>query len=358
MKKILFLDHAEVVGGAQLVLVNYLKYLSKEKYFKIVASSGSSDFLTEKFNTFADKHYKIPFGKLKISSPLAILRFVKSVIATIKIVREEKVDIICTNTERAMYVGTLASIITKKKLYWFVRDYLYNLTLFKLLSKYTEKIFFVSKDIRDFYSSPKNSLVIYVSSDMFERVKKVTDEQRCNFREKYNLNGKFVVGFIGRLAKWKGVEVLANAMRKIQKDDVVCLIVGERQEKEKLEFVNSPNILYLGFSQNIEVVFSILSVFVHPAIEKEPFATSIVEAMMAKVPVIATNLGGTSEIVVDGVTGIVIKPNSQSYVASAILRVYDMRKEIENMVEKAYNLVLKNNRVEYEIEKIEKVFDE
>lgn len=358
MKKILFLDHATVIGGAQLVLVSYLKYLSKEKYYKIVASSGSSDFLTEKFNLFSDKHYVIPFEKLKISSPLAIFRFILSVYSVIKIVKEEKVDVICTNTERAMYVGTLTAILTKKKLYWFVRDYLYNLTLFKLLSKYTDKMFFVSNDLKDFYSNPKNSLVVYVSSDMFERVKKVTEEEKRDFREKYNLNGKFVVGFIGRLAKWKGVEVLANAMRKIKKDDIICLIVGEEGEKEKLEFVDSPNILYIGFTQNIEVVFSVLSVFVHPAIEKEPFATSIVEAMMAKVPVIATNLGGTSEIVVDNVTGIVIKPNSQSYVASAILRVYDMRKEIENMVEKAYEVVLKNNRVEQEIEKIEKVLDE
>lgn len=361
MKKVLFLDHASVTGGAQLVLLNYLKYLNKEEFASIVACSGKNDYLLKNFSEFANKVYTINFEKLKISSPAALIRFLKTLKEVINIIKEEKIDVVLTNTERAMYVGTVASFLTGKKVIWFIRDFWYNKVLFKLLSIFPSRILCVSKSIKEFYGNLSKSDVLYVSSDMYKKVNDITAEQVSNFKKKYDLENKFVVGFVGRLAKWKGVEVVTQAILKSKFKEIILLVVGEQDEKDRggpVFKVQDPRVIYTGFIKEVELVLSSLDVFVHPALEKEPFATSVVEAMMAKVPVIATNLGGTAEIVFDNMTGLLIEPNNAEAIEEAVEHIYHDRELGKKLSKTAYEYVIKNNKIEDEVKKIEEFLND
>ncbi len=370
MKTILFIDHASVVGGAQLVLINYLKYLNKDRFRVLVATSNTANKATEGFEKYSDGIFKIQIYRLKSFSPLSLLRFAVSVIQTVGIIRREHVDIVATNTERAMYVGTAASVLSGRKTIWFIRDFCYNKTLLKTLSAFPKEIICVSTAIKDFYAL-KGAKVMHVSSDMPERFSTVTSNAIKLFKNKFKLNNKFVVGYIGRLVEWKGINVLEEAVAKVNNPSIVCLVVGEGDKLQKNKVQerkvtgikhsiksNSANIVYTGFRDDIEVVLSVLDIFVHPAIEPEPYATTIVEAMMAKVPVIATNLGGTKEIIKNKVNGLLVKPKDSKDIAEAIISLQNDPTLRGKIGLEGYRTVAKANRLQTEINKLEGIFED
>ena len=203
MTNILFIDHASVVGGAQLVLMNYLKYLNKNKYKKVLITSGSRVELLKDYKKYSDSLYILDFPKLKRFSPFVIIDLFKLVLQILIIIYKEKISLVVTNTERGMYPGTIASFLTGRKVIWCVRDYCYSRILFSLLKWVPSKIIYVSESLINFYGvKGDKNIVVHVSSDMYLRLRKVSSRDIQSFKNDYVLKGKFVIGFIGRLARW------------------------------------------------------------------------------------------------------------------------------------------------------------
>lgn len=367
MKRVLFLDHASVVGGAQLVLLSYLKYIKKSDFKLVVACSDKNLYLIEEFKKHASSVYIIKFEKLKALSLISLVNFWQSVLSVLKVVREEKIDVLAANTERAVYVGTIVSIVSGVKIIWFIRDFMFSKILFWLLHHFASKIIFVSKSVQGFYGRfGKKAKVIYVSSDMYRRVEHVSARDIDLFKREFNLKGKIVVGFIGRLVEWKGAHILIKALSfitSITNKEVVGLIVGNFDTKEnlykdkllKLANTSGCSIVFTGFRKDIDVVLRSLDVFVHPSLEREPYATSIVEALMAKVPVIATNLGGTPEIIRHRKTGLLIEPNDPYALAKELLFLLRSKNVLKEIKEKGYLRVVEHNKIENEVRAIEKL---
>lgn len=360
MTTILFIDHALVVGGAQLVLVNYLKHINRDNLRVLVATSDVVNKATSGFERYADKVYRVQIGQLKSLNLKVLGRFVCSVSQIIQIIREERVDVVATNTERAMYVGTIASVITGRRLVWFIRDFCYNRILLMLLRVFPVKIICVSNSIKEYYLL-KKAKVIHVSSDMRERLLNVEPAAVRSFKKRFGLNNKFVVGYIGRLVEWKGIKVLIDAIAKLNDPSVVCLLVGEKDKTwEDVRTQTNKirkNVIYVGFRDDAENVLSALDVFVHPAIEPEPFATTIVEAMMAKVPVIATDLGGTNEIIRDKENGLLIKPNDSTSMVKAITLLKNNLSLRKRIGLNGYKDAIQENKIENEIKQLENIFE-
>jgi glycosyltransferase involved in cell wall biosynthesis len=76
----------------------------------------------------------------------------------------------------------------------------------------------------------------------------------------------------------------------------------------------------LGHRQDIDTVLAALDVFVLPS-RSEGLSNTILEAMAASVPVVATDVGGADEMVVDGVTGLLVPPASSHELAAALRRL-------------------------------------
>ncbi len=165
---ILFIDHTPFIGGAELALVRHIKYLDKSRFEPLVVCSGTVPELAGKFEEAGARVFVVPFEKLKVLGPAVVGRFVRVFREVWGILRDEKVDIIVTNTERAMYVGTLAAVLSRRKLIWWVRDFEYNRFLFGILGKFASKIICVSEAIRDYYGGGRDNPkfeVVYVGSD-------------------------------------------------------------------------------------------------------------------------------------------------------------------------------------------------
>ena len=361
MKTILFLDHTPLVGGAQIVLLNYVKYLDKRKFKVVVVCSGESEYLVSEFKKYANKVYVIKFGKLKVFSLKSVLNFLKSTLEIKKIAKQEHIDILAANTERAFYSAAIVTLLNRKKLILFIRDYLYNKTILKILTTRTTKIFVVSKELQRFYSLGKNSEVLYPGTDMKIRLDRVEEGEVEEIRAKYGLQGKTVVGFVGRLVNWKGAHVLVEAAKKLDRKDVVYLIVGEFDPSNptyqaELLKSQSQNVIFTGFTPKPELYYRFMDVYVHTSIEKEPYALGIIEAMGAKVPVIATNLGGSTELITDGRNGLLIEPDDSSQLADALTSLLDNPDLRGKIGETGFDSVIQKNDIMQEVKYLESVF--
>jgi glycosyltransferase involved in cell wall biosynthesis len=143
-----------------------------------------------------------------------------------------------------------------------------------------------------------------------------------------------LIGIVGRLQRWKGMHVLVEAMPQVLQKypDAHCVIVGGKHDLEAdyEEFLKSQiatlglsdRVLMVGLQRNVPEWVQAMDIFVH-ASDKEPFGIVIIEAMALGKPTIATNVGGPTEIITDGVNGLLTPYGDADALAIAILRYLD-----------------------------------
>jgi len=143
-----------------------------------------------------------------------------------------------------------------------------------------------------------------------------------------------LIGIVGRLQRWKGMHVLVQAMPKILQKypDAHCVVVGGKHDFEpdyedflKVEIAAlglKEQVIMAGLQRNIPEWVQAMDVFVH-ASDKEPFGIVIIEAMALGKPVIAGNAGGPTEIITDGMNGLLTPYGNAEKLAIAILRYLD-----------------------------------
>ncbi len=127
----------------------------------------------------------------------------------------------------------------------------------------------------------------------------------------------FVVGIIGRLDPVKDHETLFRAFRVFcdkhsSEKKTILLVVGTGALEGKLralskEFNISEKVIFTGDRENIAEMYKCMNIYVLPSIA-EGISNTILEAMACGIPVIATNVGGTPELIDDGKTGFLFHP--------------------------------------------------
>lgn len=150
------------------------------------------------------------------------------------------------------------------------------------------------------------------------------DKQVC--KEKVGLAGKFVVLFVGRLIREKGVSVLLKvAEALIPKSDVVFLVIGEGPLLESTSWASKTlgNLRVLGRRSNgdLPFFFGAADVTIVPSINKEGFGRVIIESLSCGTPVIGSRRGGIPEAL-DSSVGILVEPEPKE-ISDTILRLYE-----------------------------------
>lgn len=165
--------------------------------------------------------------------------------------------------------------------------------------------------------------------------------------EKYDLKGKKVVLFTGRLTPQKGVDYLIRAAGKIHGE---VLILGDGPERERLEKLirdlKLTNCRILGYMKPAEQVgfkafYSRADVYVAPSSWKEPLGLVILEAMAAKTPVVSTRAGGITSLIKDGYNGYLVHVRNSEDVADRVNRLLSDESLAAKMADRSYDLVVK-----------------
>jgi len=180
-----------------------------------------------------------------------------------------------------------------------------------------------------------------INTSKFRKVK-VSEK----FRKKYSIEkSDFVVGFLGRITREKGLEYLIKAIPMINKKikNVKVLIAGESEkiaggkgesEKEKLlktiEKLRLNNVFFTGYIDEREInqFYSTCDVFVLPSTHSlESFGIVQVEAMLCGTPVVATDLPGIRIPVKVSKMGLLVRPKNSRDLARAIIKILKNKKQ-------------------------------
>ena len=158
--------------------------------------------------------------------------------------------------------------------------------------------------------------------------------------------------YVGRIVREKGIFTLLDAFEKLRKQgkDVSLVLVGEGPLKEDLakEVLRrklNDRVKLAGFVDEKKLVslYNSSDAFVLPS-HYEPFGMVALEAMASRVPVVVSDVGGLSEIVEDGITGVKVPASNPSTLAEGILRVLEDRELSEQLKENAYRAVQERYR--------------
>jgi glycosyltransferase involved in cell wall biosynthesis len=150
-----------------------------------------------------------------------------------------------------------------------------------------------------------------------------------------------LIGIVGRLQRWKGMHTLVQAMPQILQKypDAHCVVVGGKHDLEAdyedfliqqiTDLGLNERVIMAGLQRNIPEWIQAMDIFVH-ASDHEPFGIVIIEAMALGKPVVAGNAGGPTEIITNGVNGLLTAYGNVNELAIAILRYLDAPEFAQN----------------------------
>ncbi len=133
---------------------------------------------------------------------------------------------------------------------------------------------------------------------------------------------KFRVGYVGRLSEEKGLGFLLEAYRRIssRSGGMELVVVGAGPQEAELRRRAADlgdGVVFAGFSSNVFCELKNMDLFVLPS-RSEGASIALIEAMAAGLPAVATRVGGSPELIEDGVTGLLVPFGDEEALAEAI----------------------------------------
>ena len=325
---ILYLHEAAQLGGAENSLFNLLKKIDRTVFSPIFACPGKGLF-PDKLTKLGVKVYPVTFF------PLRKIIGVRSVINEIRrIIRDERIDLIHSNSIRTHLYAAIAGKMEKKPVIWHERNLIDKELIDpdSLFSFLPDKIICNSRAIAGRFLKkdklPEKISVIHNGVDIVEFNPLVTGgEIRKEFKIKPE---RSVIGIVSRFNRCKGHETFFRAAKIIANNgsDCVFLVGGSavfEEDRDREKYLQDmvkclgidDRVIFTGFMEDMPKIYAAMDMLVL-ASEAESCGRVILEAMASGKPVIGTDTGGTPEIVLNGVTGLLISPKDPSVMAKAM----------------------------------------
>jgi glycosyltransferase involved in cell wall biosynthesis len=266
---------------------------------------------------------------------------VKAIRRTVKFISDEKINVVHTlNSMAHVYGGWSAALAGVPCCYHLngvprptlSRDGVVSWLSFLAPAERTIACSkYVAKGFGDAWRSKRRVVVVNNGINFPDQ----TDGAGPDAREEFRIPAAAPLVLMAcRLQRMKGVHVFLDAAVTVAREvpDARFMIVGgtlfgleEGYPAELQEQVNrlglADRVVFTGFRNDVYRLLATADVVVHGSIEPDSFPTVILEAAAVGTPVVATDLGGPSEIIEDHVTGILIPPDDRERLAAAILEL-------------------------------------
>ncbi|MCD8892232.1 glycosyltransferase family 4 protein [Staphylococcus nepalensis] len=288
------------------------------------------------------KFDKDAYRIVNMEREISILKDIKSLVNLIILFLKEKPLIVNSGTPKAGLLGTIAAFITKRpnRIYTVRGLRLETVTGLRYKLLYTmEKIAMMcSTDIIAISDSLKEKIIElglakeskirilgYGSSNGLNVKDFNVTNNKIDINIKEQLVNSFVVGYVGRIVKDKGISELIKSFQKLQelKYNIKLLIVGDFEKADSISdeeikiLKNDSNIVWVNRVDNPVAYFNNMDVFVFPTY-REGFGNVSIEAQLLKVPVITTNVTGAKDTVINGETGFIVEKNEVDAIVEKI----------------------------------------
>ena len=177
------------------------------------------------------------------------------------------------------------------------------------------------------------------------------ERHKGRFKNELGLSAETaVIGIVGRLVPVKRHKLFLDMAKMIDSQaDIKFVIVGDGELRKELEDYAeklgiADEVIFTGFRRDLPEIYAGLDIVVLTS-KNEGTPVSIIEAMAAARPVVATNVGGVPSLVKDGVTGLLVKPGDTDSLSDAVARLIkdphlrqDMGREARSRVFPSYDI--------------------
>ncbi|MDG0826070.1 glycosyltransferase family 4 protein [Staphylococcus equorum] len=273
---------------------------------------------------------------------ISFLNDIKSLIKMVKLFYKERPYIVNSGTPKAGLIGTLAAFITRRPIRIYTVRGLRLETVsglkYKLLYLMEKIAMFCATDIIAISQSLKEKIVLsnlandnkikvlgYGSSNGIQFENFTLKDNEINEKYKKQLDNKFVIGYVGRIVKDKGIQELIEAFKTVLKKsyNVKLMVIGSVEkgnainDEDYLFLKNNPNVLLIEHVSNPVSYYNNMDLFIFPT-HREGFGNVSIEAQALKVPVITTNVTGAIDTVIDEETGFIVEKGNVEAIVNKI----------------------------------------
>jgi len=344
--KVLQLISSTGYYGAENVVIELAKNLPAFGYQPIIGVFYNSRNVNLEIKTEAQKH-NIPVQLFPCDGRFD-LKLTKSLQGYVK---EQQVEIVHSHGYKSNFYALFSGVRTITTCHgWIYSDFInrfYN-TLDKIWLRLFNNVVVVSQklhhEVLRWLLPPSRVRTINNGIDL-GRFNRQFD--RAAISQKLGINPDYnIVGTVGRLSPEKGHLFLLQAAKKVidKFPETIFMIVGDGDsrkflEQKSAELQISRNILLTGPRGDIPELLSLMDLFVLPSLT-EGLPMTLLEAMAARRPIIATKVGGVPQLISNNQTGILIESKNSDSLAEAIIKLLSDKNNAAIMAQNAYQIVV------------------
>ena len=332
----MYLDHIAQLSGGELALLRTLPALLAD--VEPIVVLGEDGPLRVRLEELGIEVRVLPLpGEVRdtrrdAARPSRLSRsqlgaLVRYVLALRRLLRELKPDLVHTNSLKSALYGGVAGRLAMVPVLWHVRDRIANdylptpvVTMVRIAARVLPTAV-IANSQSTLDTLPRRGVVL-ASPVIPDSVAMPAALDHIGSRP-------LTVGLVGRLSPWKGQDVFLRAFALAfphgpeRAHLIGSVMFGEQDWERHLHILVrdlglTGRVDFRGFREDIWSEFAELDVAVHASTTPEPFGQVVLEAMAAGVPVIAADEGGPSEVVTDGVDGLLVPPRDPKVLAAAL----------------------------------------
>lgn len=366
-RRILVILATDRLSGPARQILQIFKYMDRSRYELTLACTWLlrnpyADFFVE-----AERR-GIPPLLLRQRSPFDP----SPIVITRRAIRERRIDLIQTHGYKPGLIGYVLSKLTGLPWLVFVHGdtaenrkvKLYN-SLNMWLTLRADRVVTVSKAIRDqLVAQGVGQEKITVVHNAIDPSDFDPGEERSDLRLRFGLApSDQVITVIGRFSPEKGQLYFVEAFSRLAQERPLlkALLVGEGQDEVALknrcqELGLVDRVIFAGYQQDVAPFYDAADLIVLPSLS-EGLPNVALEALLHRRPIVATRVGGTPEVVIDGETGILVLPADPDALAQAIGRVLDDPELRERFADNGSRLVREEYSPQAKVERLAAVYD-
>ncbi len=322
------------VGGVETGTVDLAQYLVQQGHKSVVVSAGGT--LVAELEKNGSIHYTLPVNKKNIFMML------KAAYKLVGIIRKGKIDIVHARSRVPAWGAFLACHRTTAILITTCHGY-YSRHFFSRVMGWGKLVIAISEVVGQYMVQD-----FKVPSHYVRIIPRSVDTSKFNIARPAKGSGDpYLITMIARLTPLKGHPFFLKAMAQVLRvlPNVKIQIIGDASAKRsryKKELVLlsrrlgiAHQVEFMGNRRDIAQLLAKSDCLVLSTITPEAFGRVILEAQAAGVPVVATKVGGVSEIIDHEKTGLLVLPNDIKSMAEAVLRILKDRVFAASLVAEA-----------------------
>ncbi|MFA6464088.1 MAG: glycosyltransferase [Candidatus Paceibacterota bacterium] len=374
-QKILYIiTKSSPLGGAQKAVIDLATNFKDE--FEVAVAAGGLPAKQEGGGILFEALKQENIKTFKISGLGRDIKFfsdIKSFFSIYKIILNFKPDVIHLHSPKAALLGSIAGkLIGVKKIIYTVHGWPFMENRPKWQKKLLEYLSFTTSMICDkiivlsFKEKARIKFWHFITPKVFVVKNGIKEfemfSQEISKRKISEIHGKYIqeniawVVTIAELTKNKGLEYSVKALSNM---DILYFIIGEGSERKELEKLieqnNSKNILLLGNVPDAKKYLKAFDIFLLPSL-KEGLPYVLLEAGLAEVSVVSTDVGGISNLIENGKEGILIESQNTVQIEKTVRELSTNGEKRSLFAKNLKRKILTENSIEKQMEETLKLY--